>query len=377
VSTSPRVSVVVPLYNLREFVADAIESALAQTLPAEDVEVVVVDDGSTDGGDRIARQYVPRVRYVRQENRGLSAARNAGIRISRAPFLAFLDADDRFLPEKLEAQLAVLAARPDVGLVYSGFRYIDGAGAPLPQYGWFRGEGDVFPDLILGNRIHPVVALVRREAVERTGGFDETLGSVEDWDLWLRLSRTGLRWALVDRPLAEYRVRADAMHANATRMAENWLRVLDKVFADPDLPAAVRELRPLAYHRAYLIAAADHYRSGDAAAAARWFEMAVRERPAFLTDVDALRLFCRWLLPLGYQRTAIMATEWRRLATTLRSAMAGVFAAENLEAEIARRRWPATVAAWRAVLPLLATRAKTMLGRRPPSRIALPAHHPA
>src|SRR5262249_10819689 len=129
--------------------------------------------------------------------------------------------------------------------------------------------------------------------------------------------------------------------------------------------------------RSYVSAAAGHHRSGDASAAARWFEMAVRERPAFLTDVDALRLFCRWLLPLGYQRTAIMATEWRRLATTLRSALSGVFATQDLEAEIARGRWPPTVAARRAVPPPPPTPATTIPGRRPPPPPPPPAHHPA
>src|SRR5207249_5665470 len=113
VGDAPRVSVIVPLYNLREFVGDAIESVLAQTLPAHQLELIVVDDGSTDGGAEVVRHFVPPVRYLRQENRGLSAARNTGIRAARAPFLAFLDADDRLLPDKLAAQLEVFSPRPE------------------------------------------------------------------------------------------------------------------------------------------------------------------------------------------------------------------------------------------------------------------------
>jgi len=134
--SAPRVSVVVPLYNLRDFVGEAIESELAQTLRPEDVEVIVVDDGSTDGSSEVAQRYGSRIRYLRQEDRGLSAARNAGIRVSSAPFLAFLDADDRLHPDKLRAGLEVFDARPNTGLVYSGFHYIDEDGRRLPQRGW-------------------------------------------------------------------------------------------------------------------------------------------------------------------------------------------------------------------------------------------------
>ncbi len=354
--TSPRVAVIIPLFNLRNFIDDAVESALGQTLPPSEVEIVVVDDGSTDGGGEIARRHEPRVRCLRQENRGLSAARNRGIRDTRAPFLAFLDADDRMLSGQLAAQLAAFDAHPDLGLVYTGFRYVDDAGRPLPQRGWSRYAGDLVPRLLEGNVIHPVQAMVRREPVERAGGFDETLTSAEDWDLWLRLSRRGLVWGYVDQPLAEYRVRTDAMHGNAGRMCENRLRVLDKVFADPELPADLARSRSLAYHVAYLVAACDHFRAGDQAAGNRWFRAAVDLRPALVTDPESLRRFCRWLLPLGYQRTTVMVAEWRHLWRILRGALGDLFDAPDLRADIARLRWPARLASWRAVAPLVRKR---------------------
>jgi glycosyltransferase involved in cell wall biosynthesis len=370
VASGPRVSVVIPLYNLRRFVAEAIESALAQTLPADVVEIVVIDDGSTDGSSEIARRYVPRIRYVRQENRGLSAARNAGIRESTAPLLAFLDADDRLLPEKLASQLDVFERHPDVGLVYSGVRHVDETGRLLPQQGWAKDEGDVFPRLVLGNLIHPLVAVVRREPVERAGGFDETLTSAEDWDLWLRISRIGLRWRCVDRALADYRIRADAMHQNAGRMVANCLRVLDKCFADPTLPDDIQRLKPLAYQRAYLVAACDHYRGGDRAGGARWFHAAAAVRPAFLTEPQSLGLFCRWMLPLGSQTRAVVASDLPRLAGELRAALGELFATPGLEPELARLRWRARVAYLLAMVPLLRKRARAALRRRELPRVA-------
>ena len=329
---------------------EAIESVLAQTLPRDQVELIVVDDGSTDGGAEVVSRFAPRVRYLRRENRGLSAARNVGIRASRAPFLAFLDADDRILPEKLALQLEVFAARPEIGLVYTGVRYIDATGKLLSQQGWSREEGAVLPRLVLGNLIHPHAALVRRGPVERAGGFDESLTSVEDWDLWIRLAQAGVRWACVDRPLAEYRIRPDAMHQNPARMAENSVRVLDRVFGDPMLPPAVARLRPLAYQRVYLTAACDHYRAGDPAEAARWLREAAAARPAFLTEPRSLRQFCRSLLPLERRSEAAMAEDWWSLIQTLRLALASLFAARDLELEIGRLRWRAELAYWRTAI---------------------------
>jgi hypothetical protein len=363
VGSAPRISVIIPVFNLRDFVADAIDSVLGQTLPASEIEVVVVDDGSTDGSSEVVARYVPRVRLVRQANRGLSGARNTGIRESSGAFLAFLDADDRLLPEKFAAQLAVFEARSELGLVYTGVRHVDEARRPLPQRGWSTVEGDVLPRLVLGNLIHPVTVLVRRDPVERAGGFDETLRSAEDWDLWLRLSRAGVLWGCVDRPLAEYRVRHDAMHQNPGRMAESCHRVLDKLFADPTLPPVIASLRPLAYQQAALVAACDHYRSGDRAGGAAWFRRAAAARPSFLTEPAAIRLFCRRLLPMGYQRGTVVLAELPRLVRILFRALADLFASPGLDAEIARLRWRAWCVACVAVAPLLRKRAKGRLGR--------------
>ena len=364
---TPRVSVIIPVYNLGAFVGDAIESALTQTLPPGEVEVVVVDDGSTDGSSEVVERYVPRVRHVRQPNRGLSAARNAGIGASSAPFLTFLDADDRLLPDKLAVQLEVFASRPEIGGVYTGWHYIDQAGNRLPERGWSRHEGDLFPQLVLGNLIHPHAVLVRREAVERAGGFDESLTSLEDWDLWLRLSRDGILWACIDRPLAEYRIRPNAMHQNPARMAENAIRVLDKLFAAPDLPVRLVAYRPAAYQSACLVAAADHYRAGDHEAGARWFQRAALARPPFLTEPRSLRRFCRLLLPPECQSRQAEIDEWPRLAATLRTALRRLFHAPGLEPGIARLRWQAALAYWRTVVPLALRHAwRPRPGRRTP-----------
>ena len=347
---APRASIIIPVYNLRAFVGEAIESALAQTVPREQFEIVVVDDGSTDGSADVISRFAPHVRSIRQENRGLSAARNAGIAAARGDFLVFLDADDRLLPEKVSASLSVFAARADLGLVYSGVRYIDAHGAPLPERGGTRQEGDLLPALLLGNLIHPNAAMVRRAPVQEAGGFDERLTALEDWDLWLRLSVRGLRWGCIPRPLAEYRIRADAMHQDRTRMAENTLAVLDKLFAESNVPAGARARQSLAYQHAHLAAAADYYRVGDREAGAAWFRRAADARPGFLTEPRSLRRFCRLLLPPEAQAKAAEAREARRLAATLRLALRDLYAHDDLSLAVRRTRHRARLAYGRTLL---------------------------
>jgi glycosyltransferase involved in cell wall biosynthesis len=350
--TDALVSVIIPVYDMAGFLPAAIESVLAQTLPAHLVEVVVVDDGSHDDSADVAARYAPRVRCVRQANRGLPGARNTGIRASHAPFLQFLDADDRIMPEKLEASVAVLGRDEQAGLVYSGCTLVDEAGSPLPQHGWSRVEGDVLPQLLLGNLIHTHAAVVRRTLVERAGGFDETLTSVEDWDLWLRLGLDGARWRCVDRALAEYRVRDTGMHGNPGRMLENRLRVLEKVFADPRLPAALRPLDARAFRNAWVVAACDHYRIGRPDESAAALLEAMRLVPDTLADAAMLRQVCRLLLPIGYQRDGVMAARWRPLGSALRRMVGDAFAQPDIDPALARGAWRARLAAWRVSVQL-------------------------
>src|SRR5262249_31327565 len=161
------------------------------------------------------------------------------------------------------------------------------------------------------------VALVRREPVAAAGGFDETLSGMADWDLWVRLARAGVRWALVDRPLAEYRLRSDAMHQDTAHMPEDALRILAEVIDDPGLPATGRALRPAASQRACLTAACAHYRAGKRAAGNSRLRDAAEALPASLAEARTFRLFCRWLLPPERQCEAAVIAESPRLMASV------------------------------------------------------------
>lgn len=313
------IAVVVPAYNLARFLPEALESALAQTLPPESLDVLVVDDGSTDETADVAASFAPRVRYVHQENRGLPAARNRGAAETTAPYLTFLDADDRLLPDKLARELALLQSDPSVHVIYSGWHYVDEAGRRLPQRGWSRNRGDVLERLLAGNIIHPHAATLRRSTFEAAGGFDETLTSVEDWDLWLRVSLDGARWAAVDEAALEYRVRGDGMHANPARMLSNRLRVLEKTFEriGTERPELLLR-RPTAFANAYLEAACDWARAGDFGEAGAMLRAATRHAPELLTDARRLRDLCRLLLPLGHRNDAAVGVRWPEIEPMLR-----------------------------------------------------------
>jgi glycosyltransferase involved in cell wall biosynthesis len=188
VSSNPLVSVVVIAYNCAEFVGHAVASVLEQTW--KHLEVIVVDDGSTDRTPDVIRSIAdPRLRYVRQKNSGPNAARNEGIRQARGNFIAFLDCDDWWLPAKLEKQLAKANGHPDVGLVYSWALRVDTSGAHGDRFDSIV-EGRVLDRLLLGNCIAGSAssAMVTRRAVETVGTFDESLHYAEDWEYWIRVA---------------------------------------------------------------------------------------------------------------------------------------------------------------------------------------------
>ena len=182
------VSIIVPAYNYAEFIEQALESALAQTYP--NIEIVVVDDGSTDQTPVILRRYADRIRIVTQDNLGLAAARNTGLREASHGLVAFLDADDVLLPgmvSLLHGTLALVGG--ECALVAANHSYIDASGRPLDKYP--RGPQETVEvtrkDLLLRNRFATCGVLARRDALVALGGFNEELARVEDRDLWLRL----------------------------------------------------------------------------------------------------------------------------------------------------------------------------------------------
>jgi glycosyltransferase involved in cell wall biosynthesis len=214
----PAVSAVIATYNSSRFLPAAVDSVLGQTM--RDVEAIVVDDGSSDDTPQVMQRYRDdrRVRYYRQENRGPAAARNLGIRRARARLVAFLDADDIWLPQKLERQVPLFRDGPGLAVVYARRLRIDEQGRLLQteQPELFR--DDILPRLFVDNCICLSSAVVARAALEWSGLFDERIRwpSCEDYGLWLRLARD-YRFDYVDEPLVLYRMASgsDALRSEA------------------------------------------------------------------------------------------------------------------------------------------------------------------
>jgi glycosyltransferase involved in cell wall biosynthesis len=226
-----RVSVVIATYNMGQYLPQAVESVLAQSY--FNVEVQIVDDGSTDHTAQIAQQWEghSRVRVHRQANRGQARAKNQGIELTLSPFVAFLDADDVWLPEKLSRQMPLFEGRPELGVVYSDYECMDGEGRALPKVPTRMHRGHVSGPLLIENFVSFPTAVVRRECLERHRGFDESLGMGIDYDLWLRLS-AHYQFDFISEPTVRYRIWAGQMSKNYRKRYESAMRIMRDFLAN-------------------------------------------------------------------------------------------------------------------------------------------------
>ena len=220
------VAVVIPTYNHAHFLPDALTSVLAQTRQAD--EIIVVDDGSTDDPAAVVAKF-PGVQLIRQDNGGLSAARNTGLRNCTTSHVIFLDADDCLLPNAIEAGLTCIAARPDCALVYGGHRITTGEGRPLRPDSFHPIIGDAHLALLReNNKIVSIASvLFRRDCLLAVNGFDETLRRCEDYDLFLRIT---YRHPITGHPsvVTEYRRHGENMSNNYVAQLQVVLEILDR-----------------------------------------------------------------------------------------------------------------------------------------------------
>ncbi len=181
------ISIIIPTYNRADFLKEAIDSVLAQNY--QDFELLIVDDGSIDHTRELISRYGERVRYLYQENQGVSSARNRGIRSSSGQYVAFLDSDDLWLPEKLEQQLAVMRQQPELRLCHTEEIWIRRGVRVNQKKKHQKHGGYIFPYCLPLCVISPSSVLLRRNVFDDVGYFDEVLPACEDYDLWLRITQ--------------------------------------------------------------------------------------------------------------------------------------------------------------------------------------------
>jgi len=237
----PTVSVIIPTHNRAGLLEQAVRSVLGQTY--HDLELIVVDDGSTDDTRARVASFArdARVRYEYQERSGPSRARNIGIRASAGSYIAFLDDDDVWLPEKLTKQMAILSAQHDVDVAYCGFTWIDAEGNVMPLvYRRPERRGTLYEDLMYGNVIagSGSSVLLRSKCFVGVGLFDESLRVYEDQDMWRRLALAGCEFVFVDETLLHIRRHDFGSQRDRARVAADSLLYLDKLRAE-----APREFR--------------------------------------------------------------------------------------------------------------------------------------
>lgn len=261
----PTVSVIIPTYNYGHFVGRAIESVLGQS--HRDIEVVVVDDGSTDGTvDQLAR-FGDDIQVISQQNRGVAAARNVGVATSTGNFLAFLDADDFWSKDKVERQVDRYRREPDVGLVHGGVQEVDPEGLPLgPRRDGMSGW--VAEQMLLLRK--PVVlaapsnALIPRRFFQEVGGFDVELSTAADWDLCFRIA-VEHSFAFVAETLVYYTIHTSNMSRNVELTDHDMQRAFGKIFTSD--PPTFKHLERQAYANLQMMLSGSYYGAGSTAKA--------------------------------------------------------------------------------------------------------------
>ncbi|MBW4650078.1 MAG: glycosyltransferase [Kastovskya adunca ATA6-11-RM4] len=293
----PVVSVVVPAYNVEKTILETIRSIQQQTF--SEFELIIINDGSKDGTLKLVNCINdPRIKVFSYENAGLPEARNRGIARSTGEFITFIDADDVWTADKIELQLAALQKNPEAGVAYSWTSFMDSEGKTFSKDQPVYFEGNVYPQLLMGNFINSGSnVMLRRQAIESVGKFDASLRSIEDWEYWLRLAA---KWSFVLVPHYQilYRQSATSMASKVDVMEHYSLLVINRAFeaAPPELQHLKK--RSLANTYQYLARLCITHAPDAEKINQGWkfLKKAVSLSPSVLTKRNTQRLLIKWLI---------------------------------------------------------------------------------
>jgi len=365
---APTVSVITAVYNAGRFVEAAIASILAQTY--RDLEVIVVDDGSTDDTAARVAAFGPRVTMIAQANGGVAAALNTGIRHSRGAYVTFLDADDVWLPQRMARVMDAFARHSEAGAVYHGYAPIDAMGRPIGHPFIPTRSASILEPLLCGLFVGQSMITFKRSYLDRAGLFDPAMRMLPDWDCFVRIALGGCVFECVPEALVHYRLHDCNASRNFAGVIAYGRVVLDRAFADPKLPVRLRTdaFRAQAYGQLSISVAARYLQWG------RWpeglallldgvrLEPRILLRPSFYLDFAQRALP---MLPAGEPGTG-RTERADRAAALLSKVLAGLFQMPDLPHDVAKHKRGAWSALWVATGAL-----HGLVGRRPLVAVSL------
>lgn len=284
----PRVSVIIPAYNSMKYLPETLSSVLRQTFT--DFEVLIIDDGSSDHIESWAKAQIdPRVKFISQANQGVSVARNTGINNAQGEYIAFLDADDLWQPTKLEKQVHCLDVNPEVGLVHTWILLVDEHSQATGNLWASQTQGHVWQELVEHNTIACCSVMARSSCFKQIGGFDASLRSAEDWDMWIRIAAE-YPVAVIGEPLAFYRLLSNSKSKNCSLVEKSLSRIIEKSFEFA--PSNIQYLKHRSYGYANLNLAWKAIQSvdGDHKQAWKYRTAALKHYPQLRFSKDLIRL---------------------------------------------------------------------------------------
>lgn len=346
----PLVSIIIPNYNHGAYLGDAIQSVLAQSY--SNIEIIVVDDGSTDDSRAIAESFGNRIHYIWQQNSGLCAARNTGLAAAKGVYIGLLDADDMLEPDYCQRLVSALLAFPNAEGIICGYRFVDEDNNSLPQIESRSLIGQELYELLLkGNFLVPESILLHRRCYKNVGSFDTDLTACEDWDMWLRVSQSH-RIISTERVLTRHRIVPDSMSSDPARMLNNRLAVLNKHIGPEPTAGSGRHQQRATYGYVYFSSALEYEQIGDSDAATRYLAKSAHLYPEIMTEVSTFYEIGCSAQPKGH-RGYLAQLDIEQSAGRIQNVLDSLVLHSDAADELARRQGQITSVAYWA-LSLLA-----------------------
>ena len=305
-TASPQISVVIPVYNQAQYLSETIDSVLGQTY--RNFEIIIIDDGSTDASPVIARHYGDSIRYFRQENQGLAGARNSGIHAARSDIICLLDSDDAWSPAYLEKMMEMVSRHAGATVFYCQAQCIDANGQILPQIvgGSRTRSDDTYRTLLRANFLIPSTITMRRPAIIDAGLFDVAFRRLQDWELWIRLSKSGHRFVGLADVLVRYRIHSSSLSMDPTSGQRAAMALAVKHFGPDDEQRQSWSIdKRLAFggvYRYHLLTSVQ--RQNDWDAGAQYLRQALQADPTLAEDLDLFYDLALGSQPPGHRGTS-------------------------------------------------------------------------